>query len=73
METVELHNGADLDGKGMQPLFGKVIFKWSCIPAAVMAGATQVNYLVVDKKHLWCKRLHSKKIDSVITPKTTTI
>ncbi|KAM6556305.1 hypothetical protein CsatB_003324 [Cannabis sativa] len=41
------------------PLFGKVIFKKSSIPAMVMGNRNQVKF-VVDNKPLRCKRFHDR-------------
>ncbi|KAJ0110823.1 hypothetical protein Patl1_00147 [Pistacia atlantica] len=42
------------------PLFGKVVFKVSYIPAAILSGHKQTKF-TVDGKPLWCKKFEAKK------------
>ncbi|ESR58617.1 hypothetical protein CICLE_v10024012mg [Citrus x clementina] len=42
------------------PLFGKVVFTASYIPAVILCGAKQTKFMV-DGKPLWCKKFEPKK------------
>lgn len=57
VERVYVHQPEE---EGEAALFGKVVFKGSVIPAAVMMGHRQAVKFLVDKKPLWCKKFQPK-------------
>ncbi|GAY41864.1 hypothetical protein CUMW_062660 [Citrus unshiu] len=47
------------------PLFGKVVFTASYIPAVILCGAKQTKFMV-DGKPLWCKKFEPKKKQALV-------
>ncbi|CAK7347805.1 unnamed protein product [Dovyalis caffra] len=59
VERVYVH-GAQPKYQKVPPLFGKVVFTASYIPAIILNGRTEAKFWV-DSKPLWCKRFEPKK------------
>ncbi|KAG5565438.1 hypothetical protein RHGRI_001355 [Rhododendron griersonianum] len=55
VEKIDIHQPRDID----YPLFGKITFKLSCVPALILNGEEKVKYCI-DGRTVWCKKYNRK-------------
>ncbi|CAK9319211.1 unnamed protein product [Citrullus colocynthis] len=48
------------DGGKQPPLFGKVVFVASSIPAVILEGKEEAKFFI-DSKTMWCKKFEARK------------